>query len=200
MASGKIKDDSNVRISLCTFFFAISIGISWLILYGAEKSGDNQLNVRGIFIFLLACTLPIVPGVLLWQLLNYWSSFGKSILTLDSIPTKMGTKTSGDITVSKPITDFTAINVRVYCNQVISGGRSRRTILLWDIEQSVDANTVQQFGQQMIIPVTLTIPVGLKPTKKSQFLVMKFVGVFKPKLFLVMDSIFAYFFFASRSS
>jgi hypothetical protein len=161
-----IKDDNSVKIGFLALFLFLCIGISCLILFGAKKNGP-QLSGYSIFVFLLACGLPAVPGILLLKLVQYRSEFGIATLVLDSLPVKTGEKAAGEITVSRQLKDFSHINVRVCCNQVVSSGKSRQVNLLWDMEQSVDADMVQQFGEQTVIPVSFTIPVGCKPTKTS---------------------------------
>jgi hypothetical protein len=167
MTSGnKIKDDNSVKAGTLTIFLLLCIGLSCWMLFWAKKGG-SQSSPSGIFCFLAACVLPAVPGVLLWQLLQYRLEFGTAILTLDSLPVKIGENVAGEIAVSRQLKDFSHINVRVYCNQVVSSGRSRQVNLLWDTERSVEADAVQQFGEQTVIPVIFTIPAGCKPTKTS---------------------------------
>jgi hypothetical protein len=165
-SDNKIKDDNSVRIGVNLVFLFLCVGLSCWILFWAKKSG-SQFSSHGIFCFLLACGLPAVPGILLWRLLQYRLEFGTAILTLDSLPVNIGENFVGEITVSRQLKDFSHINVRVYCNQVVSSGKSRVVNLLWNTEQSVGAEAVQQFGEKTIIPVSFTIPVGCKPTKTS---------------------------------
>lgn len=153
----RIGDSTKLVISGLIWLGVVLVIVSVFAL-GTIKPDNSGVLVR-LFVYGMFSVTPLLPFIAACFLIWHKNKFGEASLLLESFPVTTGCMVSGTITVSKPLTDFQSVELRLICARVILPGRfspgSERVI--WKTVSLLRPEQIAVSANSTIIPVHLEI-------------------------------------------
>ncbi len=129
---------------------------------------------KGNWLALIGVIFPIVGiGLITWAILSVlrWRKFGQSLFQMASVPGVIGGQLAGVVRTSAKVLPEDGFRITLSCiHRVTSGsGKSRSTSenILWQDDQIVGRDLLQQDPDHTAIPVLFAIPYECRPTDET---------------------------------
>lgn len=161
--ANRTKDSIGFLIAAAVCLSIVLFAISFYMLSHVSSNGVHWLTKYFVYaIFIGVPCLPLIAaGMLVW----HRKKFGESSLSLNASPIKVGGELIGTVRVSKQLTGFDFIRLKVACLRLRGSGGQGGEELIAGIEQLVKSEQVILHSNGTAeMPVQLQIPANCPPS------------------------------------
>ncbi|MGA2795944.1 MAG: DUF3592 domain-containing protein [Thermoguttaceae bacterium] len=169
-AEGKVVSSNHTAMMFSLAFAALWNVISAPLLFVLP----GEVLGKGNWLALIGVIFPIVGlGLIVWATYSVlrWRKFGQSVFQMASVPGVIGGQIAGVVRTSAKVLPEDGFRITLNCiNRVTTGsGKSRSTSehVLWQDDQVVGRDLLQNDPDHTAIPVLFAIPYECRPTDET---------------------------------
>ena len=169
-ADGKVVSSNRTGMISALAFAALWNLVSaplWFLLPGEIVGKGNRWALLGLIFPVVG--LGLFAGAICSVL--RWRKFGQSVFQMASVPGVIGGQLAGVVRTSAKVLPEDGFQLTLSCIQKLTSGsgdsRSTRQNVLWEDDQVVGRDLMQQDPDHTAIPVLFAIPYECRPTDES---------------------------------